>query len=68
MTRLEGWQQNFVVWYSEQVKRGNIINLGITYRENPKGEAVFTGSGIAGFARRAAGQARVFQRNNRHTM
>ena len=32
--RLEGWQQNFIVWYNEQIERGNIVNLGITYEDS----------------------------------
>jgi glycine betaine/proline transport system substrate-binding protein len=31
---LEMWQQNFVVWYSEQIEKGNIVNLGMTYEDS----------------------------------
>ena len=28
------WQQNLIVWYNEQIDRGNIVNLGITYENS----------------------------------
>jgi len=31
---LEMWQQNFIVWYNEQIERGNIVNIGITYEDS----------------------------------
>lgn len=34
--RMEGWQQNFIDWYNEQIEEGNIVNLGITYETGPQ--------------------------------
>jgi glycine betaine/proline transport system substrate-binding protein len=31
---LEMWQQNFIDWYNEQIEKGNIVNLGITYKDS----------------------------------
>ncbi|MFC2014290.1 glycine betaine ABC transporter substrate-binding protein [Chloroflexota bacterium] len=31
---LEMWQQNFIIWYNEQIERGNIVNIGITYEDS----------------------------------
>ena len=33
---LEGWQQNIASWYNDQVRRGNIVNLGETYEGGPQ--------------------------------
>jgi len=33
---MEGWQQNRLGWYSEQVEKGNIVNLGMTYEAGPQ--------------------------------
>ncbi len=34
--RMEGWQQNYIDWYDDQVQRGNIVNLGMTYEGGPQ--------------------------------
>jgi len=34
--RMEGWQQNFIDWYNDQIEEGNIVNLGITYETGPQ--------------------------------
>ena len=34
--RMEGWQHNFIDWYDDQVERGNIVNLGMTYEGGPQ--------------------------------
>ena len=33
---LEGWQQNIPDWYDEQLRKGNIVNLGMTYEGGPQ--------------------------------
>jgi glycine betaine/proline transport system substrate-binding protein len=33
---LEGWQQNISEWYEEQIARGTIVNLGMTYEAGPQ--------------------------------
>jgi len=33
---LEGWQQNIFEWYSEQIAKGTIVNLGMTYEAGPQ--------------------------------
>jgi glycine betaine/proline transport system substrate-binding protein len=31
---LEMWQQNIIVWYNEQIEKGNIVNIGMTYEDS----------------------------------
>ena len=33
---LEGWQQNIPDWYREQIRNGNMVNLGMTYEGGPQ--------------------------------
>lgn len=33
---MEAWQQNRLDWYNEQVEKGNIVNLGMTYEAGPQ--------------------------------
>ncbi|MEE9199444.1 MAG: glycine betaine ABC transporter substrate-binding protein [Dehalococcoidia bacterium] len=33
---LEGWQQNIPDWYNEQIEKGNIVNLGMTFEGGPQ--------------------------------
>jgi glycine betaine/proline transport system substrate-binding protein len=33
---LEGWQQNYLDWYDEQIQKGNIVNLGMIYEGGPQ--------------------------------
>ena len=33
---MEAWQQNFIDWYDEQLERGTIANLGMTYEAGPQ--------------------------------
>jgi glycine betaine/proline transport system substrate-binding protein len=33
---LEGWQQNYLDWYDEQIEKGNIVNLGMIYEGGPQ--------------------------------
>jgi ABC-type proline/glycine betaine transport system substrate-binding protein len=33
---MEGWQQNIPEWYSEQIAKGTIVNLGMTYEAAPQ--------------------------------
>jgi glycine betaine/proline transport system substrate-binding protein len=33
---MEAWQQNKVDWYNEQIEKGNIVNLGMTYEAGPQ--------------------------------
>ena len=33
---LEGWQQNVPDWYNEQLEKGNIVNLGMTFEGGPQ--------------------------------
>ena len=33
---MEGWQQNIAEWYSEQITKGTIVNLGMTYEAGPQ--------------------------------
>ncbi|MFQ5872905.1 MAG: glycine betaine ABC transporter substrate-binding protein [Dehalococcoidia bacterium] len=33
---LEGWQQNIPEWYEEQIEKGNIVNLGMTFEGGPQ--------------------------------
>ena len=34
--RMEGWQQNRIDWYNENIENGNIVNLGMTYEAGPQ--------------------------------
>ena len=34
--RMEGWQQSKLVWYNENIEKGNIVNLGMTYEAGPQ--------------------------------
>jgi glycine betaine/proline transport system substrate-binding protein len=33
---MEGWEQNFLEWYDEQIAEGTIENLGMTYEGGPQ--------------------------------
>ena len=33
---MEVWQQNYIDWYNEQIKKGNIVNLGMTLEAGPQ--------------------------------
>ena len=33
---IEGWQHNIIDWYDEQIEKGNIVNLGMTYEGGPQ--------------------------------
>ena len=33
---MEGWQQNLLEWYDEQIAKGTIVNLGMTYEAGPQ--------------------------------
>jgi glycine betaine/proline transport system substrate-binding protein len=33
---LEGWQQNIIDWYDEQIAKGTIVNLGMTFEGGPQ--------------------------------
>ena len=33
---LEGWQQNIPEWYDEQIEKGTIVNLGVTFEGGPQ--------------------------------
>lgn len=33
---MEAWQQNRFKWYNEQIKKGNIVNLGMTFEACPQ--------------------------------
>ena len=33
---LEGWQQNMIDWYDEQIEKGSIVNLGVIYEGGPQ--------------------------------
>ena len=33
---MEGWQQNIAEWYSDEITRGTIVNLGMTYEAGPQ--------------------------------
>ena len=33
---MEGWQQNIAEWYSKQIAKGTIVNLGMTYEAGPQ--------------------------------
>jgi len=33
---MEAWQQNYIDWYDEQLERGIIVNLGMTYESGPQ--------------------------------
>ena len=34
--QMEGWQQNRLDWYNENIENGNIVNLGMTYEAGPQ--------------------------------
>ena len=33
---MEGWQQNRIDWYNENIGNGNVVNLGMTYEAGPQ--------------------------------
>lgn len=33
---MEMWKQNHLVWYNEQMKKGSIVNLGMTFETSPQ--------------------------------
>jgi len=33
---LEGWQQNKLKWYNENIEKGTIVNLGMTFESGPQ--------------------------------
>ncbi len=33
---LEAWQQNIIEWYNDQTRKGNIVNLGVTFEGGPQ--------------------------------
>jgi glycine betaine/proline transport system substrate-binding protein len=33
---MEAWQQNRLDWYNEQIRKGSIVNLGMTYEGGPQ--------------------------------
>ncbi|MEW6054365.1 MAG: glycine betaine ABC transporter substrate-binding protein [Nitrospirota bacterium] len=33
---MEMWRQNYMVWYDEEIKKGSIVNLGMTFESSPQ--------------------------------
>ena len=33
---LEGWQQNIIEWYNQEIEKGSILNLGMLYEGGPQ--------------------------------